>query len=93
MEPWRDAVGWAWKIVPAEQRSRIVNRPCYVEMQIAFSENRRRDPHNYVDTVVKAVVDQLVKQGVWPGDDPRWVKTAEPTLVVGDECKVRLILR
>ena len=93
LEPWRDAVGWAWKMAPQAERDMIIGVPCTVHITIPFKTNRVRDPHNYTGTVVKAIVDQLVKQGVWVDDNPDWVSTEEPTLVQGEEVIVRLTPR
>lgn len=64
--------------------------PSIVRVTIPFSTNRRRDPHNYVATVVKPIVDGLVRAGCWPDDNPEYVTVAEPTLVVGTEVVVRI---
>ncbi len=56
--------------------------PCQVKVIIPFREKRRRDPHNYVGTVCKWIIDGLVEAGVWPDDNPDWVEVAEPELVV-----------
>lgn len=87
---WRAGVGWGWNLLPKAARAEVVGRRCEVAVTIPFATNRRRDPANYVGTVVKAIVDQLVEQGVWPDDSPEWVTVAEPTLVVGDTATVRL---
>lgn len=96
LEPWRTAIGWAWKALPAAEQAEVTNKPCHVLMTIPFHvtdaqwKGKRRDPHNYVGTVVKACVDQLVNQLVWPDDDPEWVTVDEPVLVQGTEVIVEL---
>lgn len=64
-----------------------------VQVTIPFRMNRRRDPHNYVGTVVKAVVDGLVRAGLWPDDNPEFVTVLEPLLVVGTEVVVSITPR
>jgi hypothetical protein len=93
LEPWRDAVGWAWKMLPVDERTKVVNVPCIVRVTIGFRTAQSRDPHNYVGTVCKALVDQLVDQGVWPNDTPKWVSVAEPICVKGEFVIVELIPR
>lgn len=94
--PWREAVGWAWKTTPPEARAEVTNRRCVVHVTIPFDvtdkqwTGKRRDPHNYVDTIVKALVDQLVQQGTWPDDNADFVEVAEPTLVQGRDVIVTL---
>lgn len=93
LESWRTEVGWAWKRLPAGERETIIGVPCSVAVTIPFRDTRRRDPSNYVATVVKAMVDQLVQQGVWPDDNTDWITVIEPICVKGDEVIVRLIPR
>lgn len=42
-------------------------------MVLPFRTAGRRDAHNYTGTVVKAVVDGLVRAGIVPDDTPEWV--------------------
>jgi hypothetical protein len=90
---WRDSVGWAWKLLPMAERREVIGVPCRVQVTIGFRTAARRDPHNYVGTVCKALVDQLVDQGVWPDDTPEWVTVDEPICVKGGEVVVALIPR
>ena len=53
-----------------------------MQFTLPFRDNRKRDPHNYVGSVVKAMIDQLVHDGLWPDDDPRYIRILEPKLVV-----------
>lgn len=55
---------------------------CEVSIELPVKGNRRRDPHNLFPTV-KHLVDGLVQAGVWRDDTPEYVRTVEPTLVVG----------
>lgn len=54
--------------------------PITVQVTIPFRKNRRRDAHNYTGTIVKAVVDGLVKAGVVPDDTPEWVTVLDSNL-------------
>lgn len=58
----------------------LASGPCTVQLVLPVKDGRRRDPHNYVGTVVKAVVDGLVDAGLWPDDTPAWVSVLEPEL-------------
>lgn len=103
LEPWREAARYAWLQV-ARQHKYVRDKPCTVEIHIPFTDKRRRDPHNYSSTVQKVVIDALVRQtealpnghqvvvwdGCWEDDNPLWVKTLEPVLYEGTECKVRI---
>lgn len=56
--------------------------PITVQVDLPFRDNRRRDAHNYTGTVVKAIVDGLVKAGIVPDDTPDWVTVLDSTLTV-----------
>lgn len=58
--------------------------PSIVQIHIPFTTNRRRDPHNYCGTVLKAVIDGLVQAGAWPDDTPDYVGHREPVLYKGN---------
>jgi Holliday junction resolvase RusA-like endonuclease len=94
LAPYRDEMGWAWKRLPKATRDAITDVPCRVQVALGFpGPVRRRDPSNYVGTVIKALVDTLVQLGVWPDDNPDWVSVDEPTCVQGTEIVVRLVPR
>ncbi len=75
---WADTVQWV------ARRGKVPALPgrWMVKMTIPFSNNRRRDPSNYVGTVLKVAVDSLVREGIWPDDNPLYVVTVEPELYV-----------
>jgi hypothetical protein len=64
--------------------------PSIVRVTIPFTQHRRRDPHNYVGTVVKWIIDGLVYAGAWPDDTPEWVEVLEPVLVKDPELMVKV---
>lgn len=66
------------------------NYPGIVQVWIPFKDNRRRDPHNYCGTVVKAIIDGLVMAGVWPDDTPDYVGHREPILYKGTKVIVQV---
>ena len=86
LHPWRDATRISATATP--ERRRIVERlrtqpqPITVDVALPFRDRRRRDPHNYVGTNVKAVVDGLVLAGVIPDDNPEWATIREPSTTI-----------
>ena len=63
-----------------------------VKIGLPFRTRQRRDPHNYVGTVVKWMVDGLVQANLWPDDTPEYVKVDEPAMLVGaSEVVIRLV--
>jgi hypothetical protein len=85
-DPWRDMClivaraacaayarhhGQVWPIQPVD-----------IRLDLPFRDAQRRDPHNYVGTVVKAAVDGLVRGGIVPDDNAEWATILEPTLSI-----------
>ncbi len=85
VQAWKEAVAvCVWELGRHKQAiiGRVGGGPSTVHVTIPFVTNRRRDSHNYVGTVVKAIVDGLVQQGFWPDDTPEYVTVIDPTLIV-----------
>lgn len=83
--PWRDlAITMTRMALARYAREREVwpTQPVEVRMALPFRMARRRDPHNYVGTVVKATVDGMVRGGLIPDDSPEWATIAEPTISI-----------
>lgn len=85
LEPWGTAA-WAaarnWRIRARRGPHAGHQHPITVQVVIPFRVGRRRDPHNYTSTVVKAVVDGLVRAQIIPDDTPNWVTVLDPLLVI-----------
>lgn len=60
----------------------------YVQVTIPFAMQRARDPHNFTGSVVKWIIDGMVRAGVWLDDGPDYVTVLDPILVVGNEVVV-----
>lgn len=83
LAPWRTSLRWAYLAAGSPALG-----PSVVTVEVPFARAGRRDPHNYVAPLVKALVDELVACGAWPDDTPEWVSVAEPVLVVGKDAQV-----
>jgi hypothetical protein len=85
LKPWGDAA-WAvahnWRVRARRGIHAGHVHPITVQVVIPFRVGRRRDPHNYTSTVVKAVVDGLVRARIVPDDNPTWVTVLDPLLVI-----------
>jgi len=80
---WKDSAQLAWSsFCNREKRSKLAPRPALIRIVIPFDTRRRRDPHNYCGTVLKAVIDGLVRAGAWPDDTHEYVEHLAPYLVV-----------
>lgn len=80
----------SWRNTHRSEWNRHKDRPALVCVTLPFDSTRRRDPHNYTSTVVKAVIDGLVDAGLWPDDTPQWVTVADPVIAVGHTVSVRI---
>lgn len=80
LAPWRELARLT--ALNARLPALLKGEPCTVLVDIPFTVARDRDPSNYVGTVVKAVVDGLVRAKVWPKDSPAYVTVLEPRLFV-----------
>lgn len=81
LDAYRDAAETHARI--AKRRGYYAPDPAYVLVTLPFARAGRRDPHNYTSTVVKAIVDGLVRAGLWDDDTPEHVRVADPRLAVG----------
>lgn len=85
---WKESAFWM-----AKQAGWRDLAPSIVTATIPFDVDRRRDPHNYVGTCLKAIVDGLVLARCWPDDTSEYVRTLEPLLVVGGPVVVEVTER
>lgn len=82
VKAWRDAAClWSRKPLRIAHKTNVP-RPALVSFEISFPVNRTRDPHNYVGTVCKSIVDGLKDAGYWPDDNPDYVRVNEPTIII-----------
>lgn len=84
-DPWKDMALMVSRQALAgyaRKREAWPVQPVTIQTVLPFRVNRRRDPHNYVGTVVKALVDGLVRGGVIPDDAPEWATVTEPSLSI-----------
>lgn len=89
---WRDAMIEA--IDYATFPRSVIPEQATVRVHIPFKTNRRRDPHNYVGTVVKVLVDAMVKHGgFWPDDNDRYLTIIDPVLYVGTDVIIEIEAR
>ena len=98
---WKDDTAAAWMTVSWKERATYADfigrdetpdwfPPTIVQLEIGFPRERKRDPHNYCGTVLKAVVDALVNVKLWPDDTPEWIGHRESILTKGQLTKVTL---
>lgn len=82
LQPWATATVAAARSTPGFATACANPEPVTIHVSLPFLRKARRDAHNYTGTVVKAIVDALVREGLVPDDTPEWVTVEDPTLVV-----------
>lgn len=87
---WKRSARLLFRQEVTRRRLALPLEPAIVQIRIPFKQVRRRDPHNYCGTVLKAIIDGLVKGGAWQDDTPEWVGHREPILYKGDMVDVVL---
>jgi len=90
IQTWKYAKKLWFRQAVIQQHLKTPLPPSIVQIVIPFTVKRRRDPHNYCGTVLKAVIDGLVKGGAWPDDTPEYVGHRESELYVGNQVIVRI---
>ena len=66
--------------------------PVDIQVTLPFTEHRRRDPHNYTGTNVKAIVDALVAEEILVDDTEDYVTILDPIITINPEGMVRVEL-
>jgi crossover junction endodeoxyribonuclease RusA len=81
LDPWHARTFLYAKALEIDTQTEPVN----IKLTLTFPRGGRRDPHNYVGTVVKTVVDALVRAGIVPDDTPDWVTVVDPEIRVAKD--------
>ena len=92
LKPWAVVTAAAWRVTTKNERDTLVGKKVEITVSIPFSRKGRRDPHNYVSTVVKTIVDALITEGMAPDDTPEYVRVQEPRLVVSKSPEVLVLI-
>lgn len=93
LEPWRQEVWLRWLARSEQDRLEMAEEGLIiVKVTLPFSRAGRRDAHNYTSTVVKALIDELIKHGMAPDDTPEFIKVEDPVLVVDKDLTVTVEL-
>lgn len=93
LDPWGPSLVLAWRIAGHKVVEPV---PVIIEVVFSFAKGARRDPHNYTSTVVKKLVDTLVRDcHLVPDDIGAWVTVLDPVLEVNntDTCTLNIYRR
>jgi len=90
LEDWSYLTEIAWK--HAEDKQSLEGQRVQVMVTLPFGRAGRRDPHNYIGTNVKTIIDALIRAGMAPDDTTEYVQVVEPKLSVDKEDQVLILL-
>lgn len=92
LEPWAWATRAAWRETTQADRDEVKGEKLSICVFLPFARSGRRDPHNYVGTNVKTIIDALIREGLAPDDTPEYIQVLEPELVVDKEARARVFI-
>lgn len=92
LDPWRLCVRASYNSAKPSELVVVKNQPVTIEVSLSFPRAGRRDAHNYTGTVVKTIVDELVRCGLVPDDTPEWVTVKDPRILVDKSEEVRIVV-
>lgn len=88
--PWKEEVHRVAQLAKTgEPWQRNKGGPSMLQLYIGMPDGRRRDPSNYM-WVQKTIVDQLVKERLWPDDSPQFLTEFVPRLEVNPDTTVEV---
>lgn len=94
IKSWKEAAYLGWVSYCAANNHPTALNPALIRVVIPFGQQRRRDPHNYCGSVVKAVIDGMVRAGAWGDDTPNFVEHLSPALrVTKDDVRVQIYVK
>jgi hypothetical protein len=92
LDPWRLCVRAAYNSASPKAIVAVKDKPIEIAVTISFPRAGRRDAHNYTGTVVKTIVDELVRCGLVPDDTPDWVTVKDPAILLDKSEKVSIVV-
>lgn len=92
LDPWRLCVRAAYNSAKPCELAQVKNKPVTIEVSLCFPRAGRRDAHNYTGTVVKTIVDELVRCGLIPDDTPEWLTVKDSVILIDKSEQVRIVV-
>jgi hypothetical protein len=92
LKDWGLLTSIAWRKADENDKRTLIDHKIQVKVRLPFSKNARRDPHNYIGTNVKTIIDALVKEGMCLDDTSEYIEVLEPGLAVDKQNEVIIYL-
>jgi len=90
LQDWAVLTKVAWQF--ADNKETLEGQRIQIHVTLPFLRAGRRDPHNYVGTNVKCIIDALIRAGMAPDDTTEYVLVVEPKLAVDKTNEVLILL-
>lgn len=88
LKPYENATINAFRKLDKKQKDLLKNHKIKISVTITFAKNARRDPHNYVSTVCKVIVDALIFEGLAKDDTSNFITVDEPVIRIDKDEKI-----
>ena len=92
LDDWKTLTAVAWRKADEADKKSLTGQKIEIKVSLPFSRKSRRDPHNYVGTNVKTIIDALVNEGMTEDDTAEYVSVLEPSLRINTEGLVTILL-
>lgn len=92
LQDWGTLTQVAWKHADPEDKASIEGMKVTIRVTLPFPRKARRDPHNYIGTNVKTIIDALVRAGAMPDDTADYVEVIEPRLSIDPTDEVQIAI-
>jgi len=92
LQDWGTLTQVAWRHADHNEKQSIQGQKVQIRVTLPFPRKARRDPHNYVGTNVKCIIDALVRAGAFEDDTADFVEVLEPRLSIEATNEVQIII-
>jgi hypothetical protein len=93
LKPWATWASIGYRAVPHEERKKLQGHKLTIYTTIPFPRKARRDPHNYIGTNVKTIIDALISEGIAPDDTAEYIEVIEPRLSIDKTNEVQIMIK
>jgi Holliday junction resolvase RusA-like endonuclease len=92
LKDWHNLAIIAYKNMKKEDKEELKKYKIKIKVILTFPKNARRDPHNYIGTNVKAIIDGLIKAGLTEDDTQKYIEVIDPYITINDTNEVIILL-
>ena len=93
LDDWKILTAVAWRKADEADKKTLDGQKIEIKVSLPFTRKSRRDPHNYVGTNIKTIVDALINEGMTADDTADYVSVLEPNLQINNDGLVIILLK